>query len=324
MISFKKEYRILVIEDNEGDFVLIEALLFEQSYEPIITQARTFEEAEQLLTNPEKFFDIILLDLTLPDKGGVPLIKEIVRLSPSIPVIVLTGYSDFTYGARSLFLGVSDYILKSEINASQLNKSIIYSIERKLAALAFEEAEKRYSDLFQLSPSPMWVFDVETLRFLDVNLAAIEKYGYTHDEFLAMTIRDIRPPDEMDKLEEVLKGDHASSQVKQPGSFNHVKKNGEIFRVDIKTNITHYKGRDAKIVLANDITDSLDYITDIENQNINLTDIKVSAQNILKLISVLKSPEADQAQKDKALTKLFTAAEALEKKADPDGFQSAD
>jgi signal transduction histidine kinase len=139
----KGEQSILVIEDNPGDFALIEEFLFEEITAPAISHARNYSEAKEILLNKEITFDIILLDLSLPDKTGLPLIQEIAGLGLNIPVIVLTGYADLNFGVKSLSLGVSDYILKDELTALSLYKSIVYSTERKRIVLALELSEMR-------------------------------------------------------------------------------------------------------------------------------------------------------------------------------------
>src|SRR5690606_34852793 len=114
--------------------------------------------------------------------------NEVMALAKSTPVIVLTGYSDIDFGIKSLSMGISDYLLKEELSATSLYKSIMYSIERKEIYRTLKESEKRYKDLFHLSPEPMWLYDVETLKFLDINNAAIKHYGFSREEFLNMTI----------------------------------------------------------------------------------------------------------------------------------------
>ena len=134
---------ILVIEDNPGDFALVEEFLFDQIEAPVITNARNYKEAMEILSGADNKFDIILLDLSLPDKTGVPLIQEIVEISADVPVVVLTGYVDLTFGVKSLSLGVSDYILKDELTALSLYKSIVYNIERKRIISELESSERR-------------------------------------------------------------------------------------------------------------------------------------------------------------------------------------
>src|ERR1700742_4240679 len=122
----KGDHAILVIEDNPGDFALVEEFLLDQIEAPIISNAKSFMEAKAILSAENNLFDIILLDLSLPDRTGIPLIEEIIQIGLNTPVIVLTGYSDLSFGVKSLSLGVSDYILKDELTSLSLYKSIIY------------------------------------------------------------------------------------------------------------------------------------------------------------------------------------------------------
>ncbi|HET8864129.1 MAG TPA: response regulator, partial [Gracilimonas sp.] len=91
MTAIQKDLKILVVEDNPGDFVLIEEYLSEGLKSPEVLNARTFHEAEEYLNN-HIGFHIILLDLSLPDLSGEPLVQKMMDLSGQIPVIVLTGY----------------------------------------------------------------------------------------------------------------------------------------------------------------------------------------------------------------------------------------
>ena len=136
-------HRILIIEDNPGDFALVEEFLLEQIEAPSIFEAVNHREAMEILAGPDAPFDVILLDLSLPDKTGLPLIGEIVGISRNAPVIVLTGYADLNFGVKSLSLGISDYILKDELTALSLYKSIVYSMERKRVIMALENSELR-------------------------------------------------------------------------------------------------------------------------------------------------------------------------------------
>ena len=114
-------------------------------------------------------------------------------------------------------------------------------------------AAERYRLLFDNNPVPMWVYDTETLRILAVNDAAIGTYGYPREEFLAMTIRDIRPDDDRDALSERVralpKGYH------QTGKWRHRKKDSTIFPVEITSHSLVFDGHDARLVLITDITE---------------------------------------------------------------------
>ncbi len=139
----KGVYNILVIEDNPGDFTLVEEFLLEQIETPLISHARNYKEANNILSAEEIPFDVILLDLSLPDKTGMQLIQNIVEISLNAPIIVLTGYADLNFGVKSLSSGIADYILKDELTALSLYKSIVYSTERKRINSSLETSEKR-------------------------------------------------------------------------------------------------------------------------------------------------------------------------------------
>lgn len=137
-----KELNIIVIEDNRGDFFIIKEFLQEELSSFNIVHTTTFTEAKSQLLD-EKNYDIILLDLSLPDKSGEDLVNEIVQMAENTPVIVLTGHTDKEFGIKTLSLGISDYLLKDDLSAPMLYKSITYSIERRRIHLQLQEAEER-------------------------------------------------------------------------------------------------------------------------------------------------------------------------------------
>jgi len=125
--------------------------------------------------------------------------------------------------------------------------------ERKLAEDALIESEKKYRLLFENNPVPMWIYNLRTLKFLEVNKAAVEHYGYTRDEFLSMTIRDIRPDSDLDLLMNFLQ--RTEAEYKNTSTWRHLKKNGDIIYVDINSHTIDYEGEKARLVLSNDITE---------------------------------------------------------------------
>ncbi len=214
-----------------------------------------FSSTRSFLHTTREKIDVILLDLSLPDMEGQSLLEEVMQLSGDIPIIVLTGYTNLDFAKKSLALGASDYLLKDDLSGTFLFKSIIYSIERNEYLLQVKESKRRYSDLFQLSPIPMWLYDVESLRFLDVNEAAVHHYGYSKAEFAEMTIEDIRPASELPRLHEAVQISKEMESQYFEGEFIHCKKDGEMIMVEMRSNVTYVEGRKAEIVLANDVTE---------------------------------------------------------------------
>src|SRR5882672_908706 len=124
--------------------------------------------------------------------------------------------------------------------------------ERKRVEEALRQSEQRYHLLFDSNPQPVWVYDVKSLAILDVNHSAVRNYGYSREEFLSLTIKDIRPPEDVPALLE--------SAVKAPPDteissvWQHRKKDGTLIDVEITSHPLIYGGRDARLVVATDIT----------------------------------------------------------------------
>ena len=126
--------------------------------------------------------------------------------------------------------------------------------EKKLAEEALAISEEKYRLLFSNNPLPAWVFDAESLYFLEVNDAAIDSYGYSREEFLNMTIKDIRPEEDIDELLLKRIPPEYSNGAIYNGYWQHKKKNDEKIFVEISSRHIDFKGRIARLVIADDIT----------------------------------------------------------------------
>jgi signal transduction histidine kinase len=126
----KNELNILLVEDNEGDERLIRELLGEQHLIRFnVDLASSLKESESKI--PENKFDIILLDLGLPDSNGLETLFKFKALFPELAtIIILTGLNDTEVGLKAVNSGAQDYIIKGHVDSDKLLKSIIYSYER--------------------------------------------------------------------------------------------------------------------------------------------------------------------------------------------------
>jgi diguanylate cyclase (GGDEF)-like protein/PAS domain S-box-containing protein len=124
--------------------------------------------------------------------------------------------------------------------------------ERKRAEQALRESEHRYRTLFDANPLPMWVYDFETLRFIAVNDAAIAHYGYSREEFLAMTIVDIRPVEDVPRMRAALNALREHSTTR---SFRHRRKDGSLIDTEISSFEFISGGRRTRLVIAQDVTE---------------------------------------------------------------------
>jgi PAS domain S-box-containing protein len=131
----------------------------------------------------------------------------------------------------------------------------IFVSTRKIQAKErrISQSEETYRILFENNPHAMWVYDLETLAFLTVNEAAVLHYGYSKEEFLSMTIKDIRPPEDVPKLMHNIA--KVTQGIDEAGVWRHRKKDGTIIYVEITSHTLEFRGRRAELVMATDISE---------------------------------------------------------------------
>jgi hypothetical protein len=130
--------------------------------------------------------------------------------------------------------------------------------QRKRDEEALRHSEEQYRLLFDTNPQPMWVYDGDSLRFLAVNDAAIRHYGYSREEFLSMTLRDIRPPDEIAAFDEQVRRRRSQPERKPFNllqAWKHRRKDGGIVEVEVSVSAIRFEERDAWLALAIDVTE---------------------------------------------------------------------
>lgn len=318
----KNNYKILVVEDNPGDYLLIEDYIQEHILEPELVHVKKFQDGLEKLNQEASNYDLALFDLSLPDISKEDLVKQLKRISQSTPVIILTGYSDLEFAAKSLAVGVSDYLIKDTITPLVLYKSILYAKERFRFLESLLMSEKKYMDLFEMNPSPMWVYEVETLKFLEVNNSAVELYGFSVDEFLNMTLKDIRPSEDIPMLERAVEKVKKGEEIyTRKNIFRHKKKDGSIIMVEINSNLINYYDKKAELVLASDITEKLTHIESIKEQNTKLKEIawmqshvvRAPLSRLMSIIDVLKSEHLTIPEKEHMLDQILVASNEIDK-----------
>ena len=147
----------------------------------------------------------------------------------------------------------ADPVVDGKGDIQQIIVTFVDITERKLFEQVLQESESRHRELFVSNPNPMWIYDLKSLSFLDVNNAAIAHYGYSREEFLSMTIRDIRPPEDVSRLIENV--DHVSNGLDKAGVWRHIKKDGDVIDVEITSHVLMFGKRRAELVMINDITE---------------------------------------------------------------------
>lgn len=164
----KKQVKVLLIEDNPADARLVEIFLKEATMiEAEIVKAKELNEGLQHLEEAE--FDVILLDLTLPDSQGFNTIKTMIEEFPEYTIIVMTGMDDETIALNSVKAGAQDFIVKGQFDSNLLSRTISYAIERhqmnkrlESYAKAIQQNEQRLLEAQKMSRIGNWELDIVT------------------------------------------------------------------------------------------------------------------------------------------------------------------
>ena len=246
--------KILFVEDNPSDLRMIKDFILEGNimFDSVVVE--THEDYVDAINSYKP--DIILSDYNLPKFNGMEALNIRNQLLPDTPFILITGSINEETAVNSLKSGADDYILKD--NLRRLNNAIMNALEQKRATRERELAEKRlmesekiYRYMFAKNPQPMWIYDVETLSFLEVNYAAVNLYGYSRDEFLSMKVNDIR----------VNHKDYIISDNTRTGpkygyetDIENRRKDGSIIITETSSHYFSFNSRPARHVLVRDIT----------------------------------------------------------------------
>lgn len=132
----------------------------------------------------------------------------------------------------------------------QLNATLEQRVLERTEEL--NASEQKYRHLFESNPMPLWVVDIETQRFVDVNESALKHYGYTREEFLTMTTLDLRPEDERKRYLDLERGMRGTRNT---GVWKHCKKDGTIIFAEVIAHEIAFEGKTATLVLSHDVTE---------------------------------------------------------------------
>jgi len=209
------------------------------------------KEAERLLLVSKE--DIINRNIWDVFANAVPL-RFYTEYHQAMKKQVAIRFEEF-FPPRQLWVEVS--VFPSGNGLSVYFKDIT---AQKNATAILQQERQKYTDLFNLSPVPQWVYDFKNFSFLDVNKAAVEHYGYSKTEFMQMTIKDIRPQEDVAGFEEMHCKDVIPGFFKKT-SVRHQKKNGQIMSVCVESNAVCFESQDARLVMVIDLTAEVEAAT---------------------------------------------------------------
>ena len=187
---------------------------------------------------------IVLTDLSLPDSASEETFGLVAQLFPYTPIIVMTGNAELEAAIKTIQQGAQDYLVKGEFDQKLLGKAIHYAIERK-------KQMNDYRRLFEENPAPLFIYEYDTYQFLTVNAAALHQYGYSREEFLALSADGIRPEEDIPAF--LQRNDVTADIYSDLGRWRHKRKSGEVFFVHVYAHRIEFEGRQAMIIHAPDI-----------------------------------------------------------------------
>lgn len=228
---------------------------FESSMDAILL---TSPDGRICAANPSacRLFGISEAELTTLGRAGVVDPED-----PNLPVLLAERQAQGSVRGELTFIRKDGSKFRAEISSSLFEESlgetksvmIIRDItDRKLLEEEVRKSEEQYRRLFMDNPQPMWIYDLESLRFLEVNDAAVRHYGYSRGEFRTMTLKDIRPEEDIEDLMKDI--DLARANKSPDAEWRHIKKNGRQITVEIVAHSITYDGRQARHVMINDVT----------------------------------------------------------------------
>jgi len=185
--------KILLVEDSPSDAALLQESLVEfgaSQYE--FTHAETLAEGfEHLGREP---FDVLLLDLNLPDSVGHETFRQARAQAPHVPIVVMTGTENEALGLEALRGGVQDYLTKNHTDGRKVAQAIRYAIERKRGEEALRASEAQFRAIFEVASVGISQADPATGRLLRFNEKYCEITGYSPEELRALTFQDLTHP----------------------------------------------------------------------------------------------------------------------------------
>ena len=274
--------RVVVIDDDEDDYILVADVVdriagarFELSW------AATWDDG--LARVRDGSGDVYLVDYLLGAYSGIDLMRQAAAMGNRAPMILLTGQGNPEVDAAALAAGAADYLVKRDLDPERLSRALRYAVDRARAYQAVEEGEARYRLLFERNPMPLWVYDIDTLRFLAVNEAMIDHYGYSREDLTHLSVLDIRPDDERETFE-AYRRQRPRGLVKA-GLWRHRKRDGSIIDVEVTSHSLNFEGHDARLVLALDVTERLRVENAVREREQRLRNVLTDAIDALLVVA---------------------------------------
>lgn len=225
--------KVLLVEDDEVDRRMAERALTRcsQQVKFDIEPVGTLSAATECLGGED--YDIVLLDMGLPDSNGIDTVRDIGKLNSRTSIVVLTGLDDEETGLLAIKNGAADYLVKGPSLADSLVRTILYALERKKAALELQLAEERYRTIFENSAVAIIMAD-EQERLISWNKFTEWLLGMSSADLYLKPVKSLYPAGEWERVK--------AQRIKQKGMQHHfetkmAKKDGEVIDVNVSLSV---------------------------------------------------------------------------------------
>ena len=244
---------ILMVDDDPRAYRLVKLILTEspQPMEFALESAGTLAEGLDALAGHS--FDLVLLDLALPDSDGIQTVDKVYQACPHIPIVVLTGLADEETGVQAIKKGASDYLIKGKFFRDMLVRTIRYSLERKEVCHKLRLAKEEYRTIFENSAVAIMLAD-EQGRLVSWNKSTETLLDMEKEDLYGKPVESLYPDEEWEKIR--------AHNIRQKGMQHHletkvIKKSGEVIDVDVSLSVLKDpKGKTTgSISVLNDITE---------------------------------------------------------------------
>ncbi len=217
-----KLIKILLVEDNPGDALLLDEMLKEvgNTQFQLSHTTRLDEGLKYLLKDT---FDLLLLDLGLPDSQGIDTFTIMNQHAPELPIIILTGLEDEKFAISAVGTGAQDYLVKGQVDSRLLVRSIKYAIERKRIEEALRKSEEKYRNIVETAQSGILLTDSKgNINYVNSRMANM--LGHAVQDLLGWNLFNIVDEEGQEKVESYLK--RREEGINEITEFKFIRKDG--------------------------------------------------------------------------------------------------
>ncbi len=272
---------VLVIVSDEDKYSRLHERLT-QAYGGKVNIFRLHAYADVTSVNASNI-NFVIVDMLLPVQGNVPVLQLLRGLFRYTPILVITDNYHLPSQMNAVKNGAQDVLVWADVQGDALHRAMAFAAERCSGMRKNDLIADEYKKHFDAGPIPMWVIDTKTMRFLLVNNAAVQKYGYTKAEFYTMTVPDILAPEDKGPMLETY--ERRAEEYFDAGYWRHKKKNGTTFYVHIYAHSTTFNHIDARLCFSVDVDKQLQMNKRNEELMALITEQKQQLDNLLVSIT---------------------------------------